>query len=373
MKKFLNRVKKITVVLIATVVVAQLGMIVYHQSGLQAKSRLKHIEQLIDENISSPRLGMARTHHVAALSFFSEGLLIYSKEFPHEGERVNRIFSKVIQSILDPKTGYSLYNRAQYGEENLTLSHVGIILHTYEKATGDKTHHSLLTKIVDHLEQRLAQSERASLRSYSRSTSVWPADNTVMYALIYRVRSDMDSSIEGETSSPVEIDSAFFDRWITTMGSVGTDSIGLHIAELTENEVYSSVPRGCALSWSSAYMTEFNPTEAKKLWKTYRRKMKVSLFTFAGFREYDRGRESIIDGDAGPILFGVGGGATGLALCGSAANRDHITYYQVNNSMKLVEFTAWIASLCGYSEYSSMVNGILPSAISFYGDMKALQ
>ncbi len=363
MKKFLNQIKKAVVVIIAVVLIVQLGMIVYHQSGLQAKSRLKHIEQLIDENLSSPRLGMARTHHVAALSFFSEGLLIYSDQFPKEQESVNRIFSKVVRSILNSNSGYPLYNRANYGEENLTLSHVGIILYNYEKATGDATHHSLLSTIVDHLESKLRNSSIASIRSYNRSRSVWPADNSVTYALIYKYRSEFE----------MEVDTSFYQNWITMIDSIGSDSVGLHIAELTGNEVYSSVPRGCALSWSSAYLTEFNSTEAKRLWKTYKRKMKVSVFTFAGFREYDRGRESVIDGDAGPIILGVGGGATGLSICGAAANNDLLTFYQVNNSMKLIELSSLIASLTDNSEYVSMVDGILPSCIKFYGDMKMVQ
>ncbi len=362
MKKLFSMIKRSIVVFTVIVILVQVGLILYHQSGLQSKRRVAHIERLIDETLSQPRLGMARTHHLAALSFLSEGLLLYSKEFPNERESVNRIFSKVVRSTLNSNTGYQLYNRQNYGNENLTLSHVGIILHSYEKATGDMTHHSLLTTIVNHLEQKLARSPIASIRSYNRSTSVWPADNTVMYALIYKFRSDTETTI----------DSSFYGRWFTVMDSIGTDSLGLHLAELTGNESYSAVPRGCALSWSTAYMTEFDTQEAKQLWRTYKREMKVPLFTFAGFREYDRGREGVIDGDAGPVVFGIGGGATGLALCGAAANGDLITYYQLNNSMKVIEFGSWIISMVGYSEYDSMVNGMLPSCITFYGDMKAL-
>lgn len=283
-------------------------------------------------------------------------------KYPKEHTKAEELFRKVIESILDPKTGYSLYNQQNWKHENLTLSHTGRILYNYEIATGDKTHHALLERIVNHLTKKLKQSPTASIRSYNRSSSVWPADNTVMYALIYQYEKSFTT-----------VDEAFYDRWLSKMEEVGTDSLGLHVSELTNNEKYSAVPRGCALSWSCAFMTQYNSKEASTLWRTYKKEMKVPLIVLGGFREYDQGRESTIDGDSGPMLFGIGGGATGLGLCGAGANNDLLTFYQINNSMKVMETAAWLTTLARYKQFDKEVNGILSSCIKFNGDMKAVE
>lgn len=351
-----------TLSILLMAIMFQFGIIIYHRTGMQAHHRLDHISHSIDNKLATPRLGMHRTQHVASLSFLSEGLKIYIEKYPKHRKKAEELFDKVLTSVLDPNNGYPLYNQQKWKHENLTLSHVGRILYNYEVATGDTKHHALLERIVQHLTKELSQSKIANIRSYRRSTSVWPADNTVMYALIYQYE---------ETFS--EVEPVKYERWFQAMKEVGTDSLGLHISELTNNEAYSAVPRGCALSWSCAFMEKYNPEEASILWRTYKKEMKVPLFVLGGFREYDKGRESTIDGDSGPMLFGIGGGATGLALCGSAANGDLLTFYQINNSMKVMETAAWVASIAGYEQFNKDVNGILASCIKFNGDMKALE
>lgn len=101
--------------------------------------------------------------------------------------------------------------------------------------------------------------------------------------------------------------------------------------------------------------------------------MKGGIPGFAGFREYPKDVGFKGDGDSGPIVMGIGGGATGLALTGSAAVRDWITYVQLNNTMRCIDLGVKAASLFGHKSVEREIFGVLPSAIRFKGEMLLLK
>ncbi len=356
--------KRFLITVSVFIVLITLCSYLFHATGMQARRRLNHIESLIDQNTGTLRLGLSKTYHLASLSFLSEGLVHYSKKYPKEAERIDTLFQKINRSALDRRNGnYSIWDQSTWDEDNLYISHIGIILLSYEKSTGNDQYAKLLDTIVRDLKGKLRNSQYKNIRSYSRSTSVWPADNSLMYQLIF----------EHETLRKLPVDSTFSNTWISYMKEHGSDSLGLHLSELTSNEYYSAFPRGCALSWSASYMAHFNPNEAKQFWKTYKREMKVPLIFWAGFREYPSGRSCKGDGDSGPIIMGVGGGATGLAITGAGANSDFITFNQLNSTMNLIEVATATAKLFGEPKPDELVNGLLPSCIKFKGEMLMLR
>lgn len=356
--------KRFVIIALIFITVIFLSSHFYHSTGIQSRKRLNHIESLIDQKSSSVRLGLSKTYHLASLSFLSEGLVYYSEKYPGQIERVDALFKKIISSALDRRNGnYSIWDQSTWGEENLYVSHIGVILLSYEKSSGDNQYSKLLDYIVNHLKGKLQRSPYKNIRSYNRSTSIWPADNSLMYQLIY----------EFEELRGVQSDTEFYDAWISYMSEHASDSLGLHLSELTSNEYYSEVPRGCALSWSAAYMAHFNPVEAKLFWRNYKRHMEVPLLFWTGFREFPRDRSCAGDGDSGPIIMGVGGGATGLALTGAGANKDVVTFNQLNSTMNLIEIAAVTAKLFGNPGPDELVNGLLPSCIKFKGEMSMLQ
>jgi len=80
-------------------------------------------------------------------------------------------------------------------------------------------------------------------------------------------------------------------------------------------------------------MSYFAPKEAKRLWASYVRNYKRDYILFAGFREWPPGINRKEDMDSGPVIFGVGAAATGLALRASSAMGDKITYFQLRNTI----------------------------------------
>ncbi len=74
------------------------------------------------------------------------------------------------------------------------------------------------------------------------------------------------------------------------------------------------------------------------------------------------------DYDSGPIILGLGAAATGLALNGSKAIGDYVTYYQVADIVKVFEGLAAIASALGDSSYWKLATDLKAIAISFQAE-----
>ncbi|MBI3098739.1 MAG: hypothetical protein HYY93_10945 [Planctomycetes bacterium] len=81
-----------------------------------------------------------------------------------------------------------------------------------------------------------------------------------------------------------------------------------------KTETPAGRPRGCALSWSLAFLAGIDPAFAGEQYAAYRKKMGVSVFGLAGFREFPPGDKGTADADSGPVHQGAGMAATGFGV-----------------------------------------------------------
>jgi hypothetical protein len=139
---------------------------------------------------------------------------------------------------------------------------------------------------------------------------------------------------------------------------------GLPYSEISGSD-YGKNPRGCALSFSTHYMSYFAPEEAKELWKKYKKNYKKNYLLFAGFREWPVGVKGKEDTDSGPIIFDIGSAATGLAILGAKAMNDKITYFQLKNTIGFARLGIDAFSLMGNRNAKSVFNNLLFSALAF--------
>jgi len=115
--------------------------------------------------------------------------------------------------------------------------------------------------------------------------------------------------------------------------------LGLPWSEVTGRGPGARLPRGCALSWQTRYLREFDAALAARWWKQYRAHYVVDRVALVGFREWPPGVSRRADDDSGPIVNGVGAAATALAIPAARAMGDDLLASRIEATAKAIEAT----------------------------------
>lgn len=237
---------------------------------------------------------------------------------------------KIIRIATSPRLspyGNRSLTRVSLGNHGLYLSHLNVILGAFKEATGQDDHLALNRRISRHLARRSLSDPHRHMASYPNIGYRWPADQAVTLSSLATYDRNYGRTL---ARRPVA-------AWLTAMNTRGMNGRwGLPRSEITGRARHAHTPRGCALSWSVRYMHSFAPLRARKLWRRYREVFMVRVGPLAGFREWPPGVTAPADADSGPIVFGMGAAATGLALGASQAVGDGVTYGSLRASEALV-------------------------------------
>jgi hypothetical protein len=348
---FLN---KITIGFLIAVSSVALAIVGYQLSGYEYNHHYQYIKNtLLSESFDLWNAGLDEERSIIAFSFLSEGLQRYVVKNPEKREEAVRILEKCIRLAISEKMRLvpSLNDTATWLYNNLYLTHLSILLASYQHISSTSTYRAFHTAIAYYLAHHLEASKQGNIRSYSQMREIWPADNAAtLYSLLVYDR------INGTSLHQKAVE-----KWLNYMAHQGTDKkTGLYISELTGCTEYSNVPRGCSLSWIITYMSSFAPDSGRALWQRYKRQYKIPLVLGCAFREYPPGINLGIDYDTGPIFLGMGSAATGLALPASAKVEDWGTLFQLRCSMMVMDIILTIIPL---KEVRQLAGGLLSRAI----------
>lgn len=256
-----------------------------------------------------------------SLSFISLGLLRRYRNESLPKEELTLLSKRCAEQALQYLP--FLHEKPRWRGQGLLLSHLNITLGTYRVISGDNLYADLQREISLYLAEEISSAPYHTMKSYPEMSDRWPADNSVILASLFLYDQTSGTAVSKE---PIA-------GWLKTMKSSGTAESGLFKSEMTNCESYSEIPRGGPLSLMTIYMDIFAPAEAEKLWKSYKREMKIPLLFFAGFREYPKNSGESEDYDSGPIILGMGAAATGLALPAAVIMEDRITAAQISNAL----------------------------------------
>ena len=232
----------------------------------------------------------------------------------------------------------------------LYLSHLNIALNAYVKVNTSDQYHKLAQRISEHLANLTLKDPYVHVPSFYDYTYRFPADQTATLYSLYLYDMNFKKNISKE---PIQ-------RWLKYMAEKGTNpQWSLPVSEVTGSNDTSQFPRGCALSWTVRYMTPFAPQEAKILWQSYKQVFKVDAVVAAGFREWPPGVKRKADIDSGPIFFGVGSAASGIALAASKVIDDQSTY-------RKLFITSMFAKELGASKKRNPLNSIVAHSIELF-------
>jgi hypothetical protein len=138
--------------------------------------------------------------------------------------------------------------------------------------------------------------------------------------------------------------------------------LALPWSEATGMAPGARVPRGCALSWQTRYIHEFDDHLAQQWWRQYKRNYLVDYVAMVGFREWPPGQERPADIDSGPIVNNIGTAATALAIAAARSMGD-------DELASRLESTAALVAMAGAvnKEIDKQAHTILAEAIRYVG------
>ena len=252
-------------------------------------------------------------HDIAALSNMAEALRNTKNDnaFGEQSRtlRSEKIFliDRVVQFALHPKVNpwkKDIAKVTDFNHYGYYLEHLNIILGCYQDVADNK-YLELNTRVTEYLREESLAQKNAHARLIPYVKMRWAADQAaIIYSLwLY----DQNNA----TSYHIELKK----RWVEYMETCGKhQETGMYITEVMGVKDYSNQPRGCSHAYMCYYMEHFEPQFAGEQWKLFKRHMLVRRLGFTGFREYLPDYNGRWTPDSGPIIFGIGIAATGLAL-----------------------------------------------------------
>jgi hypothetical protein len=225
---------------------------------------------------------------------------------------------------LDPRlapAGLDPAHSMDLGQHGLYATHLLLVLGA-ASYLGTDEHDAIAHRLATQLAAAALADPLHHVPSFRGDAHRWPADQAAtLHALwVHDQLHGTDLSVE-----PIRL-------WHEVMAASGTDgTLGLPRSELTGPEA-STVPRGCALSWTVRHMAAFDRSRALELWQRYCAGYLVDMATLplvrgsatpaAGLREWPPGVERSADIDSGPIVFGIGASASAFGIGAARAVGD---------------------------------------------------
>ncbi len=179
------------------------------------------------------------------------------------------------------------------------------------------------------LEEEYRLAKIPILESYAHNW--WPVDNfcALESLRLHDVIYDTDYS---------EARNRFF-RWIRDHLDAET---GMMVSQVADDNTVLDGPRGCALSWTLAFMPALEPDLARELYQRYRDQWFIFFGGATGIREWPAGLEGrAMDADSGPVVADIGAGASGLGIAAAKANGDWENFTRMVRGMELLSFPVW--------------------------------
>ncbi|MHC4744688.1 MAG: linalool dehydratase/isomerase domain-containing protein, partial [Planctomycetota bacterium] len=167
-----------------------------------------------------------------------------------------------------------------------------------------------------------------SLESYPQL--VWPVDNICALESL-RLHDVMYGTDYAEAPK----------RWVKWMASHLDSESGMMVAQSSAWGGVFDDPRGCALSWSLAWMGGFGPEFAESQYALYRKNWITSVCGITGVREWWPGKEGNMDCDTGLVVGGIGMAASGFGIAATKANGDTENFHKLVRQAELLSLPAW--------------------------------
>jgi len=199
-----------------------------------------------------------------------------------------------------------------YGGYGCHLANLNLLLAANERYLHLTRHQALRV----HVSQLLidALTARAGKPIHSYPTEVWPIDTAIALVSL-KVADDPRHRDRVERLIDQHL------NWLKTAGADQETNLPYSQYSIGPGS-RTDVPRGSALSWHIAMISELDPDYAAELYERYCRTFWRTGGPLTGFAEYPPGVRRADNFDSGPSMFGLGGTASALGFAATQANND---------------------------------------------------
>ena len=240
---------------------------------------------------------------------------------PERAKESSQVIAKWINYCTDPKI--SNFDEAAWGERSLdekTLNkdyghigyygHINLMLGCYALLNNDGKFLELHRKISDAIARRMKKYAHRHIETYPGET--YPPDNTVAAASL-RV-ADMTMGTDYKK---------LVDEWVEQSKKIEYPPYGLIVFQI---DINTGKPlqtcRGSNIGWNSFFLPLVDEKYALVQFERFKKHMLRRFIGFSAFKEYPHGGLFRIDRDTGPVIFGLGGTATGFSVAGARWSND---------------------------------------------------
>lgn len=188
--------------------------------------------------------------------------------------------------------------------------HLNLMLGCYALLNNDGQFKELHQSISDAIAKRMAKYSHRHVETYPYQT--YPPDNTVSVASLKVA----DMTIGTDYQKLIS-------EWIEQSKRLESQPYGLivfQIDSITGQPLQSC--RGSHIGWNSFFLPLIDEEYADIQFRRLKKYMLRSIPGFAAFKEYPTGNLFKIDCDTGPVIFGLGGTATGFSVAGARWSQD---------------------------------------------------
>jgi hypothetical protein len=164
-------------------------------------------------------------------------------------------------------------------------------------------------RVSERLARAFLAAPSGNLESFPRQ--VWPVDNVVA----------LESLRLHDVLFHTDYREAIV-RWSEHERRL-VDPTGLPVSEIdVDGARVRDGPRGCALSWTQAFLPALDAELAASLWRTDKDTWSVDVVGMRGLREWPPGERGRMDADSGPVVADIGAAASAFGVAAASVNGD---------------------------------------------------
>mgnify|MGYP006148736303 FL=1 len=283
---------------------------------------------------------------IVALSNMAEALTNIAIQNPNNMKKYKTLVLKVAHRAMDksvmPYKSKTLMTVKNYGKHGYYLEHMNIILGACGRC-GVVDYKDLNEAISKHLIKLSMGQHNFHAPLMPNVKMRWSADQAAIIYSVWLFDKNYGTRLHVELK----------EKWLLYMSCHMTHkNTGLFETEVMRKKSYSFQPRGCAIAYLIHYMSRFEHKIALDQWEKFNQHMSAKLFGFTGYREYLPEYKGRWTPDSGPIVFGMGVAASGLALNAATSVGD------VNGAKHLKASVGSLIGLCRIIDHIPLLNKI---------------